>query len=91
MGQCFQLSWSLSCTYFAVICHFNVQFKSMTDFLKYICFSNHSYGQYKRIREEIDKYEGGLDAFSRGYEKLGFTRRYYVTFILSRLILPAPM
>nr|AHW50661.1 starch branching protein II [Lens culinaris] len=32
------------------------------------------YGQYKRIREEIDKYEGGLDAFSRGYEKLGFTR-----------------
>ncbi|KAI5425540.1 1,4-alpha-glucan-branching enzyme 1, chloroplastic/amyloplastic isoform 1 [Lathyrus oleraceus] len=32
------------------------------------------YGQYKRIREEIDKYEGGLDAFSRGYEKFGFTR-----------------
>jgi 1,4-alpha-glucan branching enzyme len=32
------------------------------------------YGQYKKIREEIDKYEGGLDAFSRGYEKLGFTR-----------------
>ncbi|XP_058739081.1 1,4-alpha-glucan-branching enzyme 1, chloroplastic/amyloplastic [Vicia villosa] len=32
------------------------------------------YGQYKRLREEIDKYEGGLDAFSRGYEKLGFIR-----------------
>lgn len=34
-----------------------------------------SYGQYKRLREEIDKYEGGLEAFSRGYEKLGFLRR----------------
>jgi hypothetical protein len=34
-----------------------------------------SYGQYKRLREEIDKYEGGLEAFSRGYEKLGFSRR----------------
>ncbi|XP_061370951.1 1,4-alpha-glucan-branching enzyme 1, chloroplastic/amyloplastic-like isoform X2 [Gastrolobium bilobum] len=32
------------------------------------------YGQYKKLREEIDKYEGGLDAFSRGYEKFGFTR-----------------
>jgi hypothetical protein len=50
--------------------------------LKYIYFSNYSYGQYKKIREEIDKYEGGLDAFSRGYEKLGFTRRYlcYICF-----------
>lgn len=36
-----------------------------------------SYGQYKRLREEIDKYEGGLEVFSRGYEKFGFTRRYY--------------
>ncbi|PQP97998.1 1 4-alpha-glucan-branching enzyme 1 chloroplastic/amyloplastic isoform X3 [Prunus yedoensis var. nudiflora] len=33
-----------------------------------------SYGQYKRLREEIDKYEGGLEVFSRGYEKFGFTR-----------------
>ncbi|CAL0309935.1 unnamed protein product [Lupinus luteus] len=32
------------------------------------------YQQYKRLREKIDKYEGGLDAFSRGYEKFGFTR-----------------
>ncbi|XP_028784874.1 1,4-alpha-glucan-branching enzyme 1, chloroplastic/amyloplastic isoform X1 [Neltuma alba] len=32
------------------------------------------YGQYKRLREEIEKHEGGLEAFSRGYEKLGFTR-----------------
>ncbi|KAL3532060.1 hypothetical protein ACH5RR_005581 [Cinchona calisaya] len=31
-------------------------------------------GQYKRMREAIDKYEGGLEAFSRGYEKFGFTR-----------------
>ena len=36
-----------------------------------------SYEQYKRLREQIDKYEGGLEAFSRGYEKLGFTRRYH--------------
>lgn len=34
------------------------------------------YEQYKRTREAIDKYEGGLEQFSRGYEKLGFTRRY---------------
>jgi len=27
------------------------------------------------MRDMIDKYEGGLDAFSRGYEKFGFTRR----------------
>ncbi|XP_024981033.1 1,4-alpha-glucan-branching enzyme 2-2, chloroplastic/amyloplastic-like isoform X1 [Cynara cardunculus var. scolymus] len=32
------------------------------------------YSHYKKIREAIDKYEGGLEAFSRGYEKLGFTR-----------------
>ncbi|RYR53139.1 hypothetical protein Ahy_A06g028110 isoform B [Arachis hypogaea] len=32
------------------------------------------YGQYKRLLEEINKNEGGLDAFSRGYEKFGFTR-----------------
>jgi hypothetical protein len=33
------------------------------------------YSEYKRIRAAIDQHEGGLDAFSRGYEKLGFTRR----------------
>nr|KYP71087.1 hypothetical protein KK1_010330 [Cajanus cajan] len=32
------------------------------------------YGQYKRLRDEINKHEGGLDTFSRGYEKFGFTR-----------------
>lgn len=32
------------------------------------------YSHYKKIREAIDKYEGGLEAFSRGYEKLGFIR-----------------
>lgn len=38
-------------------------------------FVGYSYGQYRRLREEIDKFEGGLEAFSRGYEKLGFLRR----------------
>ncbi|XP_043814777.1 1,4-alpha-glucan-branching enzyme 1, chloroplastic/amyloplastic isoform X2 [Manihot esculenta] len=35
---------------------------------------DYRYSQYKRLREEIDKYEGGLDAFSRGFEKFGFLR-----------------
>ncbi|KAI3832718.1 hypothetical protein MKW98_002264 [Papaver atlanticum] len=35
---------------------------------------DYRYSQYKKMREMIDKYEGGLDAFSRGYEKLGFNR-----------------
>lgn len=35
---------------------------------------DYRYAQYKRLREEIDKYEGGLEVFSRGYEKFGFTR-----------------
>jgi hypothetical protein len=34
------------------------------------------YAQYKSVREHIDKLEGGLEAFSRGYEKFGFNRRY---------------
>ncbi|KAG2571948.1 1,4-alpha-glucan-branching enzyme 2, chloroplastic/amyloplastic-like [Panicum virgatum] len=40
-------------------------------------FRNHldyRYSEYKRMRAAIDQHEGGLDAFSRGYEKLGFTR-----------------
>lgn len=46
------------------------------DFAQVSCiFVGYSYGQYKRLREEIDKSEGGLEAFSRGYEKLGFLRR----------------
>uniref|UniRef100_A0ABL6WPK7 Glycoside hydrolase family 13 N-terminal domain-containing protein n=1 Tax=Cannabis sativa TaxID=3483 RepID=A0ABL6WPK7_CANSA len=32
------------------------------------------YGQYKKLREDIDKYEGGLEVFSRGFEKFGFQR-----------------
>lgn len=35
---------------------------------------DYRYSQYKNMRDMIDKYEGGLDAFSRGYEKFGFTR-----------------
>ncbi|KAM0907710.1 hypothetical protein ACQ4PT_015932 [Festuca glaucescens] len=30
------------------------------------------YSLYRRIRSDIDQYEGGMDAFSRGYEKFGF-------------------
>nr|QYS25850.1 starch branching enzyme [Fritillaria thunbergii] len=35
---------------------------------------DYRYGQYKKIRGLIDKHEGGLDTFSRGYEKFGFNR-----------------
>ncbi|THU50859.1 hypothetical protein C4D60_Mb06t24770 [Musa balbisiana] len=35
---------------------------------------DYRYDQYKKMRETIDQYEGGLDAFSRGYEKFGFQR-----------------
>ncbi|KAJ0027966.1 hypothetical protein Pint_35922 [Pistacia integerrima] len=35
------------------------------------------YGQYKKMREDIDRYEGGLELFSRGYEKLGFTHSLF--------------
>ncbi|KAK3445557.1 hypothetical protein EUGRSUZ_A01533 [Eucalyptus grandis] len=35
---------------------------------------DYRFGQYRKMREAIDKYEGGLEAFSRGYEKFGFTR-----------------
>lgn len=35
---------------------------------------DYRYEQYKKLREHIDKFEGGLDAFSRGYEKFGFNR-----------------
>ncbi|CAM8931061.1 unnamed protein product [Rhodiola kirilowii] len=42
--------------------------KSYRDHLDY------RYGQYKKLRESIDKFEGGLEAFSRGYEKMGFTK-----------------
>ncbi|CAL9192870.1 1,4-alpha-glucan-branching enzyme 2-2, chloroplastic/amyloplastic-like [Musa acuminata AAA Group] len=35
---------------------------------------DYRYDQYKKMRETIDQYEGGLDAFSRGYENFGFQR-----------------
>ncbi|TYI98812.1 hypothetical protein E1A91_D01G243300v1 [Gossypium mustelinum] len=44
---------------------------SLLDFRQHL---DYRYAQYKRMREEIDKYEGGLEVFSRGYEKLGFVR-----------------
>ncbi|XP_028126608.1 1,4-alpha-glucan-branching enzyme 1, chloroplastic/amyloplastic-like isoform X3 [Camellia sinensis] len=34
---------------------------------------DYRYAHYKKIRETIDKNEGGLEVFSRGYEKFGFT------------------
>ncbi|CAH9138425.1 unnamed protein product [Cuscuta epithymum] len=40
-------------------------------------FRNHldyRFSHYRKLRETIDQHEGGLEAFSRGYEKLGFTR-----------------
>ncbi|XP_054801932.1 1,4-alpha-glucan-branching enzyme 1, chloroplastic/amyloplastic-like isoform X1 [Prosopis cineraria] len=45
---------------------------SLLGYRKHLDFR---FGQYKRLRAEIDKHEGGLEAFSRGYEKFGFTRR----------------
>ncbi|XP_042419840.1 1,4-alpha-glucan-branching enzyme 2-2, chloroplastic/amyloplastic-like isoform X1 [Zingiber officinale] len=35
---------------------------------------DHRYSEYKKMREIIDQHEGGLDKFSRGYEKFGFQR-----------------
>ncbi|KAG6596555.1 1,4-alpha-glucan-branching enzyme 1, chloroplastic/amyloplastic, partial [Cucurbita argyrosperma subsp. sororia] len=35
---------------------------------------DYRYEQYRRLREAIDQNEGGLEVFSRGYEKFGFTR-----------------
>jgi 1,4-alpha-glucan branching enzyme len=40
---------------------------------------DYRYGQYRKLREEIDKNEGGLEAFSRGYEIFGFTRSTLVS------------
>lgn len=41
-----------------------------------MCGTLYSFEQYKKLRAEIDKHEGGLEKFSRGYEIRGFTRRY---------------
>ncbi|KAF3779056.1 1-4-alpha-glucan-branching enzyme 1 [Nymphaea thermarum] len=35
---------------------------------------DYRYSHYRRMRHLIDQNEGGLDAFSRGYEKFGFNR-----------------
>ncbi|KAL8154456.1 hypothetical protein V2J09_012216 [Rumex salicifolius] len=35
---------------------------------------DYRFEQYRRMREAIDLHEGGLEEFSRGYEKLGFIR-----------------
>ncbi|KAL9249789.1 1,4-alpha-glucan-branching enzyme 1, chloroplastic/amyloplastic-like protein [Drosera capensis] len=35
---------------------------------------DYRYSLYRRMRDSIDNCEGGLDAFSRGYEKFGFNR-----------------
>ncbi|KAK2998713.1 hypothetical protein RJ639_023622 [Escallonia herrerae] len=35
---------------------------------------DYRYGHYKKMCEAIDKFEGGLEVFSRGYEKFGFVR-----------------
>ncbi|XP_041998026.1 1,4-alpha-glucan-branching enzyme 2-2, chloroplastic/amyloplastic-like [Salvia splendens] len=35
---------------------------------------DYRYDQYRKLRAAIDKNEGGLEAFSRGYEKFGFVR-----------------
>uniref|UniRef100_A0A453BXL0 Glycosyl hydrolase family 13 catalytic domain-containing protein n=4 Tax=Aegilops tauschii subsp. strangulata TaxID=200361 RepID=A0A453BXL0_AEGTS len=44
---------------------------TLKDFRSHL---DYRYSEYKRIRAAIDQHEGGLEAFSRGYEKLGFTR-----------------
>lgn len=52
--------------------------KTCVSILRYILITQACrcrYGQYIKLREQIDKNEGGLEAFSRGYEIFGFTRR----------------
>uniref|UniRef100_A0A8R7PG48 Glycosyl hydrolase family 13 catalytic domain-containing protein n=1 Tax=Triticum urartu TaxID=4572 RepID=A0A8R7PG48_TRIUA len=44
---------------------------TLKDFRSHL---DYRYSEYRRIRAAIDQHEGGLEAFSRGYEKLGFTR-----------------
>ncbi|KAJ0020418.1 hypothetical protein Pint_31606 [Pistacia integerrima] len=45
------------------------------------------YGQYKKMREDIDRYEGDLELFSRGYEKLGFMHSFVAWAIVNRYVL----
>jgi len=35
-------------------------------------FLRHRYANYKQWVEDLEKHEGGLERFSRGYEKMGF-------------------
>ncbi|GFY93426.1 starch branching enzyme 2.1 [Actinidia rufa] len=46
---------------------------------------DYRYAHYTKMREEIDKYEGGLEIFSRGYEKFGFNRSY-VIYIITKAV-----
>lgn len=45
------------------------------------CFL-YRYDQYRKLRAAIDRNEGGLEQFSRGYEKFGFTRRCVVHIVI---------
>ncbi|XP_031254576.1 1,4-alpha-glucan-branching enzyme 1, chloroplastic/amyloplastic-like [Pistacia vera] len=57
---------------------------TLTGFRQHL---DYRYGQYKKMREDIDRYEGGLELFSRGYEKLGFTRSFVAWAIVNRYVL----
>uniref|UniRef100_A0A0E0K0K5 1,4-alpha-glucan branching enzyme n=1 Tax=Oryza punctata TaxID=4537 RepID=A0A0E0K0K5_ORYPU len=46
------------------------QMDSMLNGYKY--HLEYRYSLYRRLRSDIDQYEGGLETFSRGYEKFGF-------------------
>ncbi|XP_020979293.1 1,4-alpha-glucan-branching enzyme 1, chloroplastic/amyloplastic-like [Arachis ipaensis] len=46
--------------------------EQLSELLDHVNFSNYSFGRYLRLREDIDKHEGGLDPFSRGHENFGF-------------------
>uniref|UniRef100_A0A0E0G7M7 1,4-alpha-glucan branching enzyme n=1 Tax=Oryza nivara TaxID=4536 RepID=A0A0E0G7M7_ORYNI len=48
------------------------QMDSMLNGYKY--HLEYRYSLYRRLRSDIDQYEGGLETFSRGYEKFGFNR-----------------
>jgi len=69
---CFILPQVAVLSFSAVPAPGHVQLKSKECFSM---LSTFRFSEYKKMREAIDKYEGGLEAFSRGYEKKGFTRR----------------
>ncbi|KAH9620514.1 hypothetical protein KSS87_017206 [Heliosperma pusillum] len=47
---------------------------------------DYRYSMYRRLREEINRFEGSLESFSRGYEKMGFTRRSPAACLISWLL-----